>query len=428
MAYDVFVSYSHEDKLTADAICGTLEGQGIRCWIAPRDINPGQEWGQAIIQAISGARIMVVVFSHHSNESQQVMREVERAVHGGLAVLPFRIEDVIPSGSMEYFLSSMHWLDALTENREEHILRLATSVRAILDGNIESRAERPQGIESPSTREAPAKPATTPQPSSKRFRSIAVVVAVVAAALLYFGLRDTRDQDPVTEAGSAEPAVETIDTMALDPAATGEQAAQEDAGDMQPADLAADAPPDSDAGVVAGIEITDAEPVAGPVPESSPDAPVPAPAPVPVASATKPMPAEPAERFVAPPPNSVVADTPGDYEYAYVIQTAVEGELAGHELILIDPAAAQYGGVQPIARFRVATTVRVIDSRLLEFYGRTQTEYTVALTLRTTDLTNGASVFGPITGTVQYTSINAEQNLQQAASELARQAAEDLNR
>ena len=423
MAYDVFVSYSHEDKLTADAICGTLEAQGIRCWIAPRDINPGQEWGQAIIQAISGARIMVVVFSHHSNDSQQVMREVERAVHGGLAVLPFRIEDVKPSGSMEYFLSSMHWLDALTEDREEHILRLATSVGAILDGDTESGADRPQVVESASTQQTPAKP-----PAAGRFRTIAVLVAVVAAALLYFGLRDARDQDPVIEAGSAEPAIETIDTMALDPAATGEQAEQEDAGDMQPADLAADAPPDPDAGVVAGIEITDAEPVAGPVPESSPDAPVPAPAPVPVASATKPMPAEPAERFVAPPPNSVVADTPGDYEYAYVIQTAVEGELAGHELILIDPAAAQYGGVQPIARFRVATTVRVIDSRLLEFYGRTQTEYTVALTLRTTDLTNGASVFGPVTGTVQYTSINAEQNLQQAASELARQAAEDLNR
>ncbi|MGB5622494.1 MAG: toll/interleukin-1 receptor domain-containing protein [Gammaproteobacteria bacterium] len=428
MAYDVFVSYSHEDKLTADAICGTLEGQGIRCWIAPRDINPGQEWGQAIIQAISGARIMVVVFSHHSNESRQVMREVERAVHGGLAVLPFRIEDIKPSGSMEYFLSSMHWLDALTEDREAHILRLASSVSAILDGDSDSGADRPKGVESTSTQQTAAKPTAASPRSSGRFGAIAVVVAAVAAALLYFGLRDARDQDPVTVTDSAGPAVETTETLSNSPAATGEQSEQEDAGDMQPGDMPAAGSPDSDAGIVAGIEITDAEPVTGPVPETSPDAPVPAPAAVPVASVAKPMPAEPVERFVAPPPNSVVADTPGDYEYAYVIQTAVEGELAGHELILIDPAAARYGGAQPTARFRVATTVRVIDSRQLEFYGRTQTQYTVALTLRTTDLTNGASVFGPITETVQYTSINAEQNLKQAASELARRAAEDLNR
>ena len=52
-------------------------------------------------QAIGGARVMVVVFSHHSNSSPQVMREVERAVHAGLAVLPFRIEDVAPSGSLD---------------------------------------------------------------------------------------------------------------------------------------------------------------------------------------------------------------------------------------------------------------------------------------------------------------------------------------
>ena len=48
------------------------------------------------------------------------MREVERAVHAGLAVMPFRTEDITPSGSMEYFLSSMHWLDALTGNMAQH--------------------------------------------------------------------------------------------------------------------------------------------------------------------------------------------------------------------------------------------------------------------------------------------------------------------
>ena len=132
MAHDVFISYSNHDKPTADAVCATLEAQGIRCWIAPRDIIPGKEWGEAIVEGITEARVMVVVFSQHSNESRQVMREVERAVNAGLAVLPFRIEDIAPSGSMEYFLSSMHWLDALTDNMEEHILSLAGNVQLLL--------------------------------------------------------------------------------------------------------------------------------------------------------------------------------------------------------------------------------------------------------------------------------------------------------
>jgi len=34
MAHDVFISYATQDKTTADALCATLEGRGVRCWIA----------------------------------------------------------------------------------------------------------------------------------------------------------------------------------------------------------------------------------------------------------------------------------------------------------------------------------------------------------------------------------------------------------
>ncbi len=76
---------------------------------------------------------MIVVFSASSNASQQVQREIERAVSKGLPIVPFRIEDVKPSKSMEYFLSAPHWLDALTKPLEAHIVRLAQVVQAILN-------------------------------------------------------------------------------------------------------------------------------------------------------------------------------------------------------------------------------------------------------------------------------------------------------
>jgi TIR domain len=62
MAHDVFISYSAKDKTTADGVCATLEAKGIRCWIAPRDILPGMDWGEAIIEAINGSRVIVLVF------------------------------------------------------------------------------------------------------------------------------------------------------------------------------------------------------------------------------------------------------------------------------------------------------------------------------------------------------------------------------
>lgn len=134
MPHDVFVSYASDDKPTADAVCATLENRGIRCWIAPRDILPGMDWGGAIVDAISASRVMVVVYSAKANDSPQIKREVERAVNRGLAVIPFRIEDVPMSKTLEFFMSMPHWLDALTPPLQNHLDRLAETTSAILKG------------------------------------------------------------------------------------------------------------------------------------------------------------------------------------------------------------------------------------------------------------------------------------------------------
>jgi hypothetical protein len=49
MSHDVFISHSSADKRAADAACALLEARGIKCWIAPRDIRPGSDWGESII-------------------------------------------------------------------------------------------------------------------------------------------------------------------------------------------------------------------------------------------------------------------------------------------------------------------------------------------------------------------------------------------
>ena len=133
MAHDVFISYSSKDKNVADAICSALENQRIRCWIAHRDVTPGKEWGEEIVQAISNSKVMVLVFSSAADRSQQVLREVERAVNKKVIIVPFRIENVMPTKSMEYFLFSTHWLDALTPDLENHIARLCETVSALMN-------------------------------------------------------------------------------------------------------------------------------------------------------------------------------------------------------------------------------------------------------------------------------------------------------
>ncbi len=133
MAHDVFISYSSNDKPTADAACAMLERYGIRCWIAPRDIVPGMVWSEAIINALDAARVMILVFSGHANASPQVEREIARAVSKGLHIIPMRIEDVQFSKSLQYFLGTPHWLDAFTPPLEKHLEGLAGAVKNIVE-------------------------------------------------------------------------------------------------------------------------------------------------------------------------------------------------------------------------------------------------------------------------------------------------------
>src|SRR5450755_2497886 len=134
MARDIFISYSQPDRDCAFELVARLEGQGIDCWIAPRDIAPSADWAAEIMDAISSARAMILVFSASSNQSPQVRREVERAVHKQLDILPFRIEDVLPSKSLEFFLSSQHWMDAFPAPREPHYQRLCSYLKTQLGG------------------------------------------------------------------------------------------------------------------------------------------------------------------------------------------------------------------------------------------------------------------------------------------------------
>ena len=132
MNFDAFISYASKDKPTADAVCAALEDAQIRCWIAPRDILPGSDWSASIIDALDQCRVMILIFSGNANDSPQIRNELVHAVHRGVPVIPVRIEDIPPGKSLAYFMSGVHWLDALSPPLEAHLKRLAESVRTML--------------------------------------------------------------------------------------------------------------------------------------------------------------------------------------------------------------------------------------------------------------------------------------------------------
>jgi hypothetical protein len=160
---DIFISYAHKDRNTAYSICNKLEEMDLRCWIAPRDVTPGVPWGKAIITAINSARIMILIFSADSNESEQVLREVERAVNKKIPIILFRITDISPSEELEYYISAIHWLDATDEPLEEHIEELARTVQQTLEAEIVRLEPRDKKELLPKNENRPSLPPKTSQ-------------------------------------------------------------------------------------------------------------------------------------------------------------------------------------------------------------------------------------------------------------------------
>lgn len=199
--HDVFISYAQEDKPVADAVCARLEFHHIRCWIAPRDIPPGKSFPEAIIEGIEEGKVLVVIFSSFANKSPHVTRELTNAVNKGRIIIPFRIEDVAPSKSMEYLISVPHWLDAVTPPLEQHIDVLITTIDRIIGSGKAPAADHSQAAAEvakkpvaatppPPPPQAPAdlvipvveqSPVKSPQPVASPFRPSKTLLAAGTA-------------------------------------------------------------------------------------------------------------------------------------------------------------------------------------------------------------------------------------------------------
>jgi TolB-like protein len=125
---DVFVSYASQDAAVANSIVESLEAQGLKCWIAPRDVKPGAQYADAIVRAINEAKAVVLVMSTSAVDSAHVAREVERAASKRKPIIPFRIDGAALNPELEYFLSNAQWIDVPKLGMPAALARLREAV------------------------------------------------------------------------------------------------------------------------------------------------------------------------------------------------------------------------------------------------------------------------------------------------------------
>ena len=196
----VFISYASADAGIAEQACAALEAAGIPCWIAPRDVRPGDPYAAAIVEAINGCRLMVIVLSKNAIDSPHVLREVERASSKKRPLLSIRVDSTALPAELEYFLSSNHWLDASGGPVERDYASLVAAVRGRLGSSR-------QGDAHPQPAAAPIPPGAAPQSrAGGRRPALVAAVAVLGLTLAYFAADRIwlhKRSEPATRATSA---------------------------------------------------------------------------------------------------------------------------------------------------------------------------------------------------------------------------------
>lgn len=112
MNHDVFISYSSQDKEAAQAICHILEQNEIRCWMAPRDIPYGSDYGDVIDDAIKSCKVVVILYSEKAASSPWVTGELNVAFEEQKTIIPFRLDKTPLKGQTRVMLNQRHWIDA----------------------------------------------------------------------------------------------------------------------------------------------------------------------------------------------------------------------------------------------------------------------------------------------------------------------------
>lgn len=155
MTHDIFISYSSAQSDAAQAVCHLLEQHDIKCWMAPRNLTGGAEYGDVIEDAIKYSRAVVVLFSDTAARSRWVSGELNVAFEEQKPIIPFRLDETPLRGQVRVMLNQKHWIDAFPDYKTK-FGDLVTAVASILGKEVAVAKPDPMaggGVWSPAPQE-----------------------------------------------------------------------------------------------------------------------------------------------------------------------------------------------------------------------------------------------------------------------------------
>lgn len=142
-----FISYSSINQASADAMREMFNRHNIHTWMAPYDIPAGSSYMGEINRALLGCDCLVLMLSEAAQNSQWVLKELERAVSYKKTIIPIKIEDIVLNDDFDFVLGSCHVVAVrkIDENSDE--------VKNVLNSVIACTREKNKTIDKKTTNE-----------------------------------------------------------------------------------------------------------------------------------------------------------------------------------------------------------------------------------------------------------------------------------
>ena len=223
----IFLSHSSTNANIAETLCSHIESNGHRCFIAPRDIRTGFEYAAEIMNGLDKSDAMILILSNASANSPHVLREIERAVSKSIPIIVYKLEDVVLSKSLEYFLMTHQWMNEKNDNYDEIINSINTLQAAtvqessiINNGNNTATNTVTSVVTNTEANNTLLPPASNPKNQRRRFilpavifiSAIIISISILIGTFILKDNGDNKETDSTSEMIQGDNSTTSIDS------------------------------------------------------------------------------------------------------------------------------------------------------------------------------------------------------------------------
>lgn len=133
----VFISYSHQDRLTAEMFARRLSDLGFKPWVDFDGIMGGDVWKRSIERALAESAVLMVLLTPEAVTSEWVRYEVKRALANGRRIIPLMIRTC----ELPEELAEVQYIDFRQHTDQAFTLLHRALLRAIVGTSSTPRGE-----------------------------------------------------------------------------------------------------------------------------------------------------------------------------------------------------------------------------------------------------------------------------------------------